>query len=172
MWELTAERLRELLAYDPLTGLFTNKIQRGKRGPIGAVAGSYDKDGYVMIMINRQKFRAGRLAFLYMKGKWPREVDHKNGVRADNAWLNLRESTRCENIVNSERPLGESGLRGVKFDPKTSTWRSRIAFGGYREWLGPFGTKEEAYAAYLAAAETTHGEFALHKRPQTSWRRI
>ena len=171
MWELTAERLRELLDYNPLTGLFTNKIQRGQRGPVGAVAGTYDKDGYVVICINRQKFRAGRLAFLYMKGRWPREVDHKDRVRANNAWLNLRECTRSENIAHSERATGESGLRGVKFDPKTSTWRSRIGFGGYREWLGPFDSKEEAYKAYLLAANSTHGEFALHK-PQPHWRRI
>lgn len=171
MRELTAERLRELLVYDPGTGVFTNRIQRGSRGPIGAVAGNYDKDGYIVISISGQKFRAGRLAFLYMTGRWPREIDHKDRVRDNDAWLNLRECTRSENVAHSERATGESGLRGVKFDPKTSTWRSRIAFGGYREWLGPFGTKEEAYAAYLAAANSAHGEFALHK-PQTSWRRF
>ena len=163
---LTAERLKELLVYDPITGVFTNKVQRGQRGPIGAATGSYDKDGYLIIQIGGKKYRAGRLAFLYMTGRWPIEVDHKNGVRANNAWLNLRESTRCENIANSERPIGESGLRGVKFDSKTSSWRSRIGFGGDREWLGPFDTAEEAYQAYLVAAESAHGEFALHNRPQ------
>lgn len=172
MFELTAEYLRAILDYNPSTGLFTNKVQRGQRGPIGAVAGSYDKDGYIMIMINRQKFRAGRLAFLYMKGYWPIEVDHRDRDRANDAWLNLRECTRSQNTAHSERAVGESGLRGVRFDPRSSTWRARIAFGGYREWLGPFSTKEEAYAAYLAAADSTHGEFALHKKPQTSWRRI
>src|SRR5882762_7480724 len=126
MWELTAERLRELLVYDPLTGFFTNRVQRGVRGPIGARCGHYDKDGYLIIQINSQKFRAGRLAFLYMTGRWPIEADHKDGVRDNDAWLNLRECTRCENVANSERPLGESGLRGVKFDSKTSTWRARV----------------------------------------------
>jgi len=171
MFELTAEHLRAILDYDSLTGLFTNKVQRGKRGPIGAVAGTYDKDGYVVIQISGIKFRAGRLAFLHMTGRWPREVDHKDRVRANDAWLNLRECTRSENVAYSERATGESGLRGVNFDPKTSTWRSRIGFGGYREWLGPFGSKEEAYTAYLNAANSTHGEFALHK-PQPHWRRI
>lgn len=174
MWQLTAERLRELLVYDPLTGLFTNRIQRGQRGPIGAIAGSYDKDGYVVIQINGIKFRAGRLAFLYMKGRWPIEVDHEDRVRDNNIWLNIRESDRSENVANSERPLGESGLRGVKFDPKTSTWRSRIQFRGYREYVGAYATAEEAHAAYLVAANTVHGEYALQRRtePQTHWRRI
>jgi hypothetical protein len=172
MWELTAERLRELLDYNPFTGLFTNKIQRGKRGPIGAVAGSYDKDGYVIIMISGKKFRAGRLAFLYVEGRWPREIDHVDGIRHHDAWANLRECTRSENTAYSDRPVGESGLRGVKFDERSSTWRARIGFGGYREYLGPFDTKEEAYAAYLKAVDSVHGEFAFHKRPQTSFRRI
>ena len=172
MFELTADYLRAILDYNPTTGLFTNKVRRGQRGPIGAVAGSYDKDGYVVIQINAVKYRAGRLAFLYMKGRWPREIDHEDRVRHNDAWLNLRECDRSQNVAHSERATGESGLRGVKFDPKTSTWRSRIAFGGCREWLGPFDSKEEAYAAYLEAANTTHGEFALHRQPQTSWRRL
>src|ERR1700761_4942392 len=122
MLDLTVEYLKTLLVYDPSTGLFTNKVQRGIRGPIGAIAGSYDKDGYVVIQINAKKYRAGRLAWLYMTGRWPREVDHKDRDRANDAWLNLRECTRSENNAHSERPLGESGLRGVRFDPKTSTW--------------------------------------------------
>lgn len=173
MRQLTAERLRELLNYEQVTGLFTNRIQRGVRAPVGAVTGSYDKNGYIVIQINGQKFRAGRLAFLYMTGRWPIEVDHKNRVRDDDSWLNLRESTRSENVANSERSVGESGLRGVKFDPKTSTWRSRIGFGGYRSYVGgSHATREEAQASYLAAAKSVHGEFALHSRPQTPWRRI
>ena len=164
MWQLTAECLRELLIYNPETGLFTNKVKRGQRGQIDAIAGSYDKDGYVVITINRQKFRAGRLAWLYMTGKWPIEVDHEDGVYDNDLWSNLREATRSENIANSLRDVGVSGLRGVKFDERSSTWRARIGFGNCREYVGAYNTAEEAYEAYLAAAEIRHGEFALHNR--------
>lgn len=159
------EQLHELLDYDPETGVFTNRIWRGTRGAVGEVAGSYDKDGYIVIQIKGRKYRAGRLAWLYMTGKWPEyEIDHEDGNYANDAWSNLREATRCDNMSNASRPLGESGLRGVNFDPRTRTWRARIGYGNDRQWLGPFNTAEEASTAYLAAAESVHGKFAFHNR--------
>jgi hypothetical protein len=169
---ITQQRLKELLVYNPDTGEFTNRVQRGPRGAIGALTGSLDKDGYNIIQIGGVKYRAGRLAFLYMIGRWPVEVDHKDGVPANDWWDNLREATRSEQMANSARPIGASGLRGVKFDLKTSTWRSRVQCGNIREWLGPFDTAKEAHEAYLAATETAHGEFALHNRPQPLERRL
>lgn len=167
---ITQNRLKELLHYDPDTGWFTNLVQRGQRGAVGAICGYLDAGGYTIIQIGGIKYRAGRLAWLYMMGEWPIEIDHKDGVTNDDRWDNLREATRSDNVANSARPIGASGLRGVKFDPKTSTWRSRVQYGNYREWLGPFDTAEEAHAAYLVAAEDRHGEFALHNRPQPNRR--
>lgn len=163
---ITQERLKELLDYDPETGLFTNRVSRGPRGPIGAIAGTYDKDGYIVIQIGGTKYRAGRLAWLYMTGTWPTEIDHEDGVYDNDSWSNLRDATRSENIVNSKRLTGSSGLRGVRCDPGTTKWRARISFGYQRSYLGVFDTAEEAHKAYLAAAEIRHGEFALHNRPQ------
>ena len=91
----------------------------------------------------------------------------KDGVQWNNTWLNLRDATRSDNCANSERALGESGFRGVKWDPRTRTWRARVAYGCQRVWLGPYDTAEEASKAYLAVAETTHGEFALRNRKHT-----
>jgi hypothetical protein len=162
---LTIERLKEVLIYDPITGLFTWRITIGQRAQAGKVAGCFDKDGYIVIVFERKKYKAGRLAWFYMTGQWPAyEIDHRDGCRADNVWTNLREATREENVLNSDRELGESGSRGVKFDRCTSSWRARIGRGGQRKWLGPFKTAKEASDAYLAAAELHHGEFALHKR--------
>jgi hypothetical protein len=158
--------LRYLFNYDYVSGWFTFRVRTGQRSQIGLRAGSYDGQGYRQIQINGQKYKEHRLAWMYVFGYWPIEIDHRDGSRDFNAISNLREVTRSENVANSLREVGTSGLRGVKFDPKTSTWRSRVAFGYYREWLGPFDTKEEAYEAYLVAAENTHGEYALHNRPQ------
>lgn len=162
---ITQAELWQFLDYDPETGEFTNLVQRGQRSPVGGIAGYHDKDGYTIIQICGQKYRAGRLAWFYMTGEWPIEVDHEDGVYDNDSWDNLREATRSQNVTNSARPVGISGLRGVKFDPKTSTWRARIAFGYQRKWLGPFDMAEEASAAYLAAAEEVHGKFAVHNRP-------
>jgi len=162
---ITQELLKELFDYDLETGWFFNKVQRGVRGPIGEPAGNYDKDGYIVISIDRKKYRAHRLVWLYMTGEWPEaEIDHKDGVPWNNRWDNLREATRSDNITNSNRALGESGFRGVKFDQCTRTWRARIGYGYQRQYLGTYSTAEEAYQAYLVAAEAVHGGFALHHR--------
>ena len=162
---ITQSMLKEIFEYDPTDGWFVYRITRGPRAQIGTLAGSFDKDGYVVIQIDGAKYKAHRLAFLYMTGNWPEnEVDHKDGTPWNNAWENLREATRNHNVVNSNRPAGESGFRGVKFDYRSHSWRARIGYGGDRQYLGPFSTAEEAYSAYLAAAENIHGDFALHKR--------
>jgi len=111
----TLNYIRSILDYDPFeTGLFVWKEQIGRRIRVGEVAGSYDKDGYIIIQIGGVKYKAHRLAYLYMTGEWPEEeIDHKDGNPANNVWSNLRDSTRVENIINSDRELGESGFRGV-----------------------------------------------------------
>lgn len=169
---ITQQRLRELFFYDGED--LINLARRGRRGHIGAVAGNYDKDGYIIIQIGGIKYRRARLIWLYVTGQWPEyEVDHKNGIPDDDSWDNLRDATRSDNVANSTRPIGSSGLRGVNRDPKNPTlWRARVAYGNSRQWLGPFDTAKEAHEAYLAAAEDKQGEFALHNRPQPFERRI
>lgn len=160
------EQLKHLLHYDPETGLFTNLVQRGVRGSVGSNPGNKDKNGYLVIQINNQKYRAGRLAFLYMTGRWPIEIDHIDGVYDNDSWENLREATRSENNANSYHAAGSSGLRGVNRDPKNPTlWRARVSYRNCRVWLGPFDSQEEAYEAYLEATKLHHGEFAYHNRP-------
>ncbi len=162
---ITQEQVQALFIYQSLTGWLVNRTQRGRRGKIGERAGSFGADGYRCVQIGGQKFKEHRVIWLYIRGYMPDEIDHKDGNGYNNILTNLREATRSENIANSLREVGESGLRGVKFDPNTSSWRARVSFGNCREYLGPFDTAEEAYEAYLVAAEIRHGEFALHNRP-------
>lgn len=163
---ITTNFLNANFDYDPDEGIVYNRITRGQRAIAGTRAGHFSPDGYRSIQIAGYKYKEHRLIWVMLYGYWPIEIDHKDGDGYNNKLENLREATRSENVANSLREVGTSGLRGVKFDPKTSTWRARVAFGYYREWLGPFDTKEEAYEAYLLAAENTHGEFALNNRPQ------
>ena len=145
--------LKELLKYDCETGDFTWKKRLGGRMRIGAVAGTQNGNGYTQIMINRQVYRAHRLAWLYMTGKWPEnDIDHINHDRTDNRWVNLREVTRTENLKNSSlRKRNTSGVCGVHWYEGRDKWQSYIAASGKRVHLGYFTDKFEAICARKSA---------------------
>ncbi|MBX3579886.1 MAG: HNH endonuclease [Rhizobiaceae bacterium] len=158
---LTAERLRELLSYDPTTGVF---VWRVRRGPIaaGSVAGTPDGIGYIQIRIDRKHYRAQRLAWLYVTGEMPpHQVDHVNGERSDNRWANLRKATNAQNSANQRlKRCNTSGFKGVCWHAGGRAWMARIRANGKSHYLGLFGSREAAHAAYVAAADKLHGEFA------------
>lgn len=155
---LTKERLQSLLSYDEETGLFTWKV--GRRGAnAGDIAGSPDKDGYVGIRVDYKRYKAHRLAFLYMTGSWPKDqVDHVNLVKSDNRWSNLREASVSQNAANRRVRSGKQYLKGAY--PQANRWYSHIRKNGKAYYLGSFLTEEEANAAYESAARLLHGEFA------------
>ena len=100
---LTQKRLKELLYYNPENGIFTWKVcpNTNNRVKIGDIAGGID-EGYVRIRIDSKIYRAQRLSFLYMTGKFPKkEVDHINGLRDDNRWKNLRDVSKSVNQQNT-----------------------------------------------------------------------
>lgn len=159
---LTAERLRELVEYDPATGVMTWKKSRpGVKvsKAIGAI-----RDGYRRASVDRKSYAVHRLAWLYVHGEWPNgEIDHINGVRDDNKLINLRVASRQQQTANSRvKSDNLSGAKGVCWHAKEKLWRARIWLSGRATSLGYFRTKEEAECAYRAAAERHFGEFASH----------
>lgn len=154
---LTADQLREVLAYDPETGVFT------WRGPTpirmaGKQAGYATVWGYQLIGIRRKYFFGHRLAWLYMTGSWPaNDIDHINGVRDDNRFANLRDVSRSVNLQNQRR-----ARRGKHSEAPLGVWRvgnrwvSQINVGGEVKHLGSFGAPEAAHEAYLAAKRLFH----------------
>ena len=160
--ELTAERLRELLSYDSEMGIFT-WLKPPARMPYlrGHPAGTNRGDGYVRVMIEGRPFFAHRLAWLYMTGVWPVDrVDHWDEDKSNNRWGNLRESTASTNGANRSRPRNnKSGLKGVYLDARSGKWIAQLHHLGRNKYLGRFNNKDEAAAAYLDAAVSTHGEF-------------
>ena len=89
--EFTVDYLKEILEYNQETGVFTRK-KKISSSNIGDVAGSVESQGYVIISIKNWPFKAHRLAWFYVHGKWPIDcIDHINGNRADNRIENLRE---------------------------------------------------------------------------------
>ncbi|MCU4119319.1 HNH endonuclease signature motif containing protein [Variovorax sp. N23] len=154
--DLTAARLRELLHYDPETGVFT----RASGGPgirIGDVAGSLHADGYVAIMLKGSLYQAHRLAMLYVNGQWPDgEVDHRNGNRSDNRIDNLRNTTATVNQQNRQRATVKNkvGLLGVTV--RREKFRASITVAGKTRYLGDFDTPELAHQAYLEEKRRVH----------------
>ena len=159
MSELTAERLRDLLDYDPETGIFRCRRGRG-RTPAGAIAGSPYGKGYLGIKIDYRLYYNHRLAWLYMTGEWPKDqVDHKNRIRDDNRWENLREATNGQNTVNSVRSKASGLPRGVYLRRRKRPYKAQIVKDGKWHNLGAYSTVDEASQAYQVAAAKFHGEF-------------
>lgn len=163
---VTAARLRELLNYDPDTGVFTWLITRKGRPygyiPAGTQAGSVWQNGYRFIMLDGQSYPASRLAFLWMLGfAPPQEVDHVNCNRSDNRWSNLRLATHTQNQGNKKPQINNRlGLKGVCYEAKRRKYKAYIDVKGKSVNLGRFDTVEEAQAAYARAAEFYFGKFA------------
>jgi len=162
---LTAERLRELLDYDPSTGVFTWRVCRRNRNSFeGKAAGVINASGGIIIKINYVLYHAARLAWLHHHGSWPEcFVDHINRNRADNRIDNLREATPAQNSQNQKRSRNNSsGFNGVNFVKATGKWRAIITSNRQVHFLGGFPTKEEAISAYREACQRLHGDFAHH----------
>lgn len=71
---LTQARLKELLHYSIVTGKFYWLIARSGKARSGSIAGGLRTDGYVAIRIDGIKYRANRLAWLYVVGTWPTDI--------------------------------------------------------------------------------------------------
>ena len=162
---LTQDLLIEIFDYESETGWFINRYSRGRAGA-GSRAGGETGHGHRRIIIGYNKYYEHHLAWLYVYGVWPNEIDHVNGDRCDNRIANLRVCSRTENNFNREDYAGRSGLKGAYFDPRSRNWYSKIQVGGWQKFLGVFDSPEEAHEAYKEAVEVIAGEFAYHNRPR------
>lgn len=152
-------RLKELLQYDPETGVFTWKRRRGAKR---ATAGCYNRLGYRLIGVDYDLHMAHRLAWLYVHGEWPpSHIDHINGDPSDNRIANLRLATQSQNGANARlRSDNTSGYKGAYWFKPVKRWMSSICKDGKQVHLGYFDTAEQAHAAYMNAAKEMFGEFA------------
>lgn len=157
MQELTQARLKELLHYDPETGVFV-----WVSGELAGIrAGTSRASDYVSIMISGKKYLGHRLAWLFVYGSFPAKIiDHINGAKPDNRIKNLRECSYAQNFWNTnKRVTNKSGFKGVDRFKQMCMWRARITVNGKRKQIGLFDTAKEAGAAYEKEARKLHGEF-------------
>ena len=154
-------KLKRFLHYDPNTGHFTWLEKRGHMKP-GDRAGCVDPEGYVAIVLHGIRYRASRLAYLYMTGSFPLViVDHRNRVRHDNRWENLRPADYSENVFNRRKlKHNRSGITGVYWNKPRQKWMARIQVRGRRLFLGYFANKEDAATARQDAEHQYFSEFS------------
>lgn len=155
------EELKRLLEYNPATGeffwLFTDRAVKS-----GNLAGSVYKNGYRYIQILSIDYRAGRLAWYYMTGEDPFDfIDHKDGVRDNNRFNNLRKATNSQNQANRGAPINNtSGFKGVSWQVSRQKWFARIMVHGKTINLGRYDNIVDAVHAYRRAAIAVWGEYA------------
>lgn len=153
------DRIKEVLDYNPETGVFTWKKHR-KSNLVGSVAGCTSGKGYVRICVDFVSLKAHRIAWLFVYGEWPSgDVDHINGNKSDNRICNLRCVTRSENMQNLKRANKNnksSGLLGVTWSKSRSCFVAGIWLNGRRKHLGVFDDPQVAHQAYLNAKRGLH----------------
>jgi len=140
---LNQKRLREILTYDPDTGIFTFAKDKRK----GKIAGTaHDPRGFQKVQIDNERHLLHRLAWLWMTGTMPRwSVEHVNGDRSDNRWENLREGNRPQKTAHRapwREPTSTPGVWQVG-----DRFEAMVEVDGVMMNLGTFETQQAAGAA-------------------------
>ena len=155
--DLTQERLKELLIYNPETGEFFWRVRAGSAAA-GRRADCKASQGYVRIRVDGVSYLAHRLAWLYCKGQFPEgTIDHKNRIRSDNRIANLRDVSHRENHENkSMHSNNTSGVQGVYWCKRSERWIASIKINYKNKHIGAFLSIEEAAKARAEAKEKLH----------------
>lgn len=159
---LTVERLRELLAYDQESGVFTWKIARCNV-KAGAIAGRcWAPANYRYIRIDNHDYLAARLAVFHVIGEWP-----KAAVKYED-----RDRTNL-----SFKNLSVGRYMATQFNHKTSEGRS--AYGRAHRKANPDLHKDKylqrdfglSLEEYIAMSVSQGGVCAICEQPEhVTWR--
>lgn len=123
----------------------------------GQLVGHMDGQGYLQTWAIDGYYLLHRLVYYMTTGEQPPVVDHKNRVRSDNRFLNLRAYNTCWNAKNREDVNLYPGIRVKQLKYKTK-YTARITIKGKETYLGTFNTLEEAIAAKQQAESIYHGK--------------
>ena len=164
--EEVAQEVIKSLSYDPYSGIIIwkwreDKIRKVNMRLAGKRAGSAHRDGYRSVGILGSKYMAHRIAWLIKTGSWPQnQIDHLNGQRDDNRWINIREATKVENRRNQTVPRSKSGVVGVHWDSRKDKWRAQIKPEGKNIHLGLFDDLDDAIKTRKGAEKKYYKDFA------------
>lgn len=189
---LTQDIVREFLDYNPKTGVFLWRWRSiewfdpdGWKGPLRSQCSFNSRFAGKQAFTRKQKsstntgyycygcmlgetHSAQRVAFMWMTGRWPSEIDHIDRDGTNNRWSNLREVTRSENRRNVWRIRSFKGKplkfkhAGVK-SLTNGTFQARIAVNKRMIYLGAYPTIKQAIVA-RQEAERRYGFAPANKR--------
>lgn len=165
---LTQHRLKELFYYDADLGVFTRRVSTNRSAKAETTAGTDDGAGYLRITVDKKRYRAHRLAWLFVHGAFPIvELDHINQNRSDNRIANLRVVNKSENQQNTFAPAtNTSGVKGVYWNKAAKKWQAQLCVKGQLIYLGVFSCLDTAAAAYSNAVSSLHTHAPLPKKPK------
>jgi hypothetical protein len=156
-----ADDLRNAFVYDAESGEFR------KRGHDEAITAETPQ-GYVRVQFAGGTWPAHRLIWKMQTGEEPSILDHINGVRNDNRWVNLRSVSDRENSQNRAiSTLNTSGVTGVHWHKVNKKWTARIKIKGRWLHIGGFHDFDEAVNA-RKAAERKYGFHPNHGKRTVS----
>lgn len=120
-----------------------------------------NKNGYIYTTINCGRYLVHRLIWKLMTGQDPNsEIDHINGVRNDNRWINLREVDCQTNGRNQQlQSRNVSGVVGVLWDPQRLKWSAAIVVDYKTIHLGRYDDLEDA----IRARKSADIKYGFHK---------
>jgi len=183
MKELTQELLKELLHYNPETGVFTWKARAekhfktyksfkvwnarfpAKKAGYYEVKGDYKRE---LVSILGKRIKSHRLAWLYVYGAYPEnQIDHINGIPTDNRIVNLRDVTNQENCKNvGISKNNTSGGIGISWHKASKKWSAYIKHNYKKIHLGLFLEFDDAVKA-RKEAENEYGFHENHGRDKS-----
>jgi hypothetical protein len=156
--EISAQEVRELLDYDPATGVFTWRKDRRGKAKVGDRAGSVVDGGYTLISINDRLYKAHRLAWLLVHGEWPAvHIDHINRDGSDNRISNLRLVSDAENAQNVvAQKNSKTGIRGVSWKKSSGKWCAQVSKNRKIAYIAYFDNIADAERAVIEARRKIH----------------
>lgn len=174
--------LRQLLDYNPASGVLTWRhrdvewfepsatrsaahicalwnVRYAGKTALSCTSVGGERGGYKEGNLLGQSAKAHRVIWKWMTGQDPAQIDHINGARQDNRWVNLRNVAWAENAKNHKRrkdnTTGVVGIYWYDYGRKSGKWLAKV--GG--RYVGYFDT----FDAAVAARKQAEREFGFHE---------
>ena len=160
------EYLHEILEYSCSTGVFRWKVSPSRNTKRGQVAGYTQGGLYWVIRVKYIKYKAHRLAWMYVYGTDPgeKDIDHIDRNGLNNSIFNLRLASSGENQWNvpgrASNPVGVKGVH-LHHTNGCTYYRAQISGRGLR-LRKSFKRKEDAEEWVKLARAFLHGKFACN----------
>lgn len=126
----TRQRLLELLCFNPESGALYWAKTIGSRATAGGIAGSLTSQGYRVVRVDGELWRAHHLAWMLHHGDWPTNiVIHINGDKADNRIANLKIGTKREAHAHTRAaPITKHNVHDIfDYDDGTLRWKDSLS---------------------------------------------